>query len=128
VSNRAVFQEVQDVEELGVGEAMFLALGCVRRYVVKLAESGGEGDVPGIVEVGVGELEDAVLGCWLSLCVCSGCESLANLVMASLICWETSGDMSGLKSMPWTSAAKVGCSGMISMAISSSLLCGILVF
>lgn len=45
---------------------MFLALGCVGRYVVQLAEFGGEGDVAGIVKAGVWELEDAVL--WV---VCS---------------------------------------------------------
>lgn len=40
---------------------MLLPVGCIWRYVVELAETSGEGDVPGIVEAGVGELEDAVL-------------------------------------------------------------------
>lgn len=42
-------------------EPVFLALDRVGRYVVQLAEFGGEGDVPGIVKAGVWELEDAVL-------------------------------------------------------------------
>lgn len=58
----AVIVLVGDVEELVVGEAVGAARGEVGLNVVESAEEAAEGDVPGVVEVGAAEDEDAVLG------------------------------------------------------------------
>lgn len=57
----AVFEQVADVEELLVGQTVLLACLGVWGYIVELAELGGEGDVSGVVETGVGEFDDTVL-------------------------------------------------------------------
>lgn len=82
-SHGAIFQQVRDVEELGVGESVFLALGCVGRYVVQFAKEGGEAYMPGIVEACVRELEDAVLYLCLSPCPCLWLRIYATFAMAS---------------------------------------------
>lgn len=52
---------VGDVEELIVSKTVLATGGEVRRYIIEVAEEAGEGDVAGVVEVGIAEDEYAVL-------------------------------------------------------------------